>query len=95
MEKEMFPRAYLAERYPEFAEHFMQGDILIMEDGNKRIIRFTNTYPAIFRPKLLFITRLRNDFFPEYRDDQIELAGCLLVGAEIIIDTSSRKNGQE
>ena len=30
METEVFPRTYLAGRFPEFAEHFMQGNILIL-----------------------------------------------------------------
>ena len=88
MEKEIYAREALAKRHPEFADHFMQGDILILEDGGKRIIRFTNTFPSIFRPKLSFVERLLNEFFPEYKREQMELAGCLLTGAEIIIDTS-------
>lgn len=95
METDVYDRDVLAKRYPEFADFFMQGDIRVLKDGNKRIIRFPNTYPSIFRPKLSFVMRLMNDFFPEYKYDQMELNGCFLTGAEIIIDISPPPKGQE
>ena len=86
----MFPRAYLAERYPEFAEHFMQGDILIMEDESKRIIRFTNNS---FHPKLSFVRCLLNHFFLEfYREEDIPKSPeGLFTGTEVVINIRSQK----
>lgn len=86
MEKEIFDRGVLAGRYRDFAEHFRQGDILILEDGNKRIVRFPNT--SVFRPKWPFVELLINDFFPEYKLIQREVSGCLPLGVEVIIDTN-------
>jgi len=89
MEKEMFLRAYLAERFPEFAEHFMQGDILILEDGRaKRIIRFPN---GCFHPELSFVRRLLNYFFLEfYKEEDIpQSPEGLFTGTEVVINISS------
>jgi len=87
MEKEVFPRTYLALRFPEFAEHFIQGRVLILEDGSKRIIRFTDL--TSFRPDLSFVRRLLNCFYWEFdRHNDEQLAECLRAGADIVIDIS-------
>jgi len=86
MEIEVFPSTYLAEMFPEFAEHFMRGDILILEDGEtKRIIRFPNSG---FHPELSFVRRLLNYFFLEsYREEDIPRSSeGLFTGTEVIID---------
>jgi hypothetical protein len=91
MEKEIYDRAVLARRYPEFAEHFMQGDVLILEDGKtKRIIKFPNSG---FHPELSFVRHLLNDFFLEfYREEDIPKSPeGIFSGTEVVIDISPQK----
>lgn len=82
--EEIFDRASLARKYPDFAKHFIQGNILILKNGGKRIIRFTNM--QALRPGISFVRRLLNDFYPEHNAyDDAELEACLSGDAEIVI----------
>jgi|GEM_PF-5572509 hypothetical protein len=82
--EEIFDRASLARKYPAFAEHFIQGNILILKNGGKRIIRFTNM--RALRPGLSFVRCLLNDFYPEHNTyNDAELEACLSGNAEIVI----------